>query len=288
MMNEEGMMKPVDSTENPIDMISASIGSTNPVMDYDPAEDEEELTQRLYDSNELAGIFGMSLPRLSQLRIGQTIVKGDRTYVFEPLFQEGVDFTMDGTKVLYTQSAYDKLKERKPYDRIKKKEPKEAKAPKVKAPKVKAPKVKADGEKVERRGRKTIKVTPPELSQKGFILVHEVSEKMNVDRAKFYTIFYKYKNGDIKNEDGTPVQIEQGKDFVVDGGRIAIHQDLVERMKESLNKPRRKSKVKKTPEFSGKISLICGDRILKITKEESQKIIEILSQKSKDKLSESI
>lgn len=137
MMNEEGMTEPVDSTENPIDMISASIGSTNPVMDYDPAEDEEEITQRLYDSNELAGIFGISLPRLSQLRIGQTIVKGDKTYVFEPLFQEGVDFTMDGTKVLYTQSAYDKLKERKPYDRIKRKNLKKLKLQRLKLQRLK-------------------------------------------------------------------------------------------------------------------------------------------------------
>jgi len=283
MMNEEGM-QPIAPTENPNDGIFLSIGSTNPVMDYDPAEDEEELSQRLYDSNEISGIFGVSLPRLSQLRTGQTMVKGDKTYVFEPIFEEGVDYIVDGVKVLYTQSAYDKLKERRPYERVKKKDS-QAKSPKSKTPKVKAPKVESE-EKIERRGRKTIMVTPPELSQKGFILVHEVSEKMNIKRNKLYTIFYKYKNGSILNEDGTPVQIEQGKDFIVDGGRIAIHQDLVEKMKQSLGK--KTSKTKKTETFSGKISIICGDRILKISKEESQKIIEILSQKSKEKLSESI
>lgn len=267
-MNEhDGMMQPVDSTEH---ATTNSMGFTNPVMDYDPAEYGEEPKRKLYDSNEISAICGISLPRLSQLRTGQTLTRGDKTYVFEPLLEKGSDYIMDGSRVLYTEEACKKLKERA--------ETKKVGRPKKE--KVETPN--DDSPKVETRGRKVMTETPLELSQKGFILVNEVSEKMNIKRAKLYTIFYKYKNGVVLNEDGTPFQIEEGKDFISKGGRIAIHKDLVDKMTQSTQKPKAKKETQ-----SIKISLICGDRILKVSKEESEKILQILSETSKSKLSES-
>ncbi len=262
-MNEnDEMMEPVSSIQPEL---TESMGFTNPIMDYDPAEDGEK---KLYDSNEMSAICGLSLPRLSQLRTGQTITKGDRTYVFEPLFELGVDYIMDGSKAFYTEEALKKLKERK-----------KPKAPKQEAPKAEKPK-KEETEvspKVGKRGRKTLKETPPELSQKGFILVNEVSEKMNIKKEKLYTIFYKYKSGHVLNEDGTIFQIEEGKDFVTERGRIAIHKDLVDRIIQSTPN--------KEPQ-APTLSLIYRDRILKMSKEESEKILEILSETSKAKIAE--
>lgn len=264
-MNEnDEMMQPMSSIQPEL---TESMGFTNPVMDYDPAE---EVEKKLYDSNEMSAICGVSLARLSQLRTGQTITKGDRTYVFEPLFEKDVDYIMDGSKPFYTEEACKKLKERK-----------KSKAPKQEAPKAEKSQKEETGvsPKIERRGRKTLKETPPELSQKGFILVNEASEKMNIKKEKLYTIFYKYKAGQILNEDGSTFQIEEGKDFVTEKGRIAIHKDLVDRIIQSTPK--------KEPQ-GHTLSLIYGDRILKMSKEESEKILQILSETSKAKIAEII
>lgn len=263
-MNEnDEMMQPISSIEPEL---TASMGFTNPIMDYDPTEDVEEVEKKLYDSNEISAICGVSVARLSQLRTGQTITKGDKTYVFEPLFELGVDYVMDGSRAFYTEEAFKKLKARK-----------KTKTPKAEKPHTKETEVST---KSEKRGRKTIKETPPELSQKGFVLFNEVSEKMNIKKEKLYTIFYKYKNGEGINEDGSHFQIEEGKDFITEGGRIAIHKDLVDKIIDSTKKI--KSRKEKQPE----ISLIYGDRILKLSKEESDKIIEILSESSKLKIAE--
>lgn len=256
-MNEnDEMMQPISSIETES---TQSMGFTNPVMDYDPTE---EVEKKLYDSNEISAIFGISQARLSQLKQGQRIPKGDKTYVIEPLFEKDVDYIVEGSKILYTEEACKKLRARK--------------VPKADKPKKEIPQ---DSSKVEKRGRRTLKETPPELLEKGFILVNEASEKMNIKKEKLYTIFYKYKSGNVLNEDGSTFQIEEGKDFVVERGRIAIHKDLVDRIVQSAPKKETQAPA---------LSLICGDRILKMSKEESEKILQILSETSKAKITELI
>lgn len=256
------MIQPVDSTEHET---TNSMGFTNPVMEYNPAEYEEEIEKPLYDSNEISAICGVSLSRLSQLRIGQTLTRGDKTYVFEPILEKEFDYIIDGSKVLYTEEACKKLKARS-----------ESKREKIETSPV-------DSHKVEKRGRKVMIETPSELLERGFVLVNEISEKMNIKKAKLYTIFYKYKAGQILNEDGSTFQVKEGTDYINKNGRIAIHKDLVDKMTQSTQKQKA---YKETQSIM--ISLICGDRIFKISKEESENILQILSETSKAKIKEII
>ena len=334
MFNDENMMNPLfpsdfssfEEEERGVKSSSVEEMMVIPTEEYKP--------RNLYRTEELAEMYGISTVTISQYKNGINIERGDKKYVYEPIFIEGEDYIYEGGRYLYTESACQKIKTILSSKQMKKRmgekaenstpvqveetpkqmelEPSfeqtqiEAKVEESSEPKKRGRKPKQKEEtpieaKVEensepkKRGRKALKETPQELVERGFILFKELCEKTGINYPKFYTEFKKFKNGEINGADGNPIQIEEGRDFISDGKRIALHQDLVAEILNKIQNGTRKPRTTKPREVkseevslgikSEEISLIYGSRIFKVTQEEAQRIIDVLSETSKQKMS---
>jgi hypothetical protein len=278
MFNEQNEMSPLFSS----DIISNEKLEQNagiiPEGMMIPSTEEEIKSKQLYRATDLKEMYGVSPVTLSQYKDGQTVTRGDKRYVYPPIFENGVDYILDGGKIFYTESARQKVKASLgSKKRGRKPNPQKETNPAI---------AKGVSSEPKQRGRKALKETPQELVDNGFTLFNEICEKFNIKYQKLYTLFSKFKKGEINGVDGNPVKIEEGVHFVSDGIRIALHESLISQILSHIQNSTRKPRTSKTRMInSEEISLIYGSRIFKVTQEEAQKIIDALSETSKKKMS---
>lgn len=279
MLNDENMMSPLfpsDILSNEEMERGAKSISPEEMMILPP--EEEGIAKRLYRAKDLKEIYGVSSVTISQYKDGQTIVRGDKTYVYEPLFVEGEDYILKEGKAFYTESACQKIK-----DSIGGKKRGRKRNSQQMTDEVSDQSSSEVSSKPKERSA-TAEI-PKELVENGFISLNEICDKFGVHYVKLYNEFNKFKKGGAKGPDGNRIQITEGKDFVHHGKRVVLHETLVSEIMNGIQHSTRKPKTTKSHAIvSDEISLIYGSRIFKVTQEEAQRIIDVLSETSKKQM----
>jgi hypothetical protein len=190
---------------------------------------------KTYNSNELTEMFKVSPPRLLQFRKGQQV----KDYFYDPILEEGKDWYWNGSEVVYTESAVQKLKDR----RVNKK-----------------------------RNKHAIKqVVLESIKKVGEYTIQDVAMEVGLTVQKVYTLRdnstnkpiaftnYLIENTDWKYVGGSVIILESGKAKATEYAQF-----LEDR--------------KKVPK-SKRITVLIGTKVFNLTGKEARSIIEIIKRK---------
>jgi hypothetical protein len=167
-----------------------------------------------YTTQEVCEISGLTQPRLSQLRRGQTISSSsnNKKYFIEPLLKESVDwFWSGGRKTMFTPLGLKKILERVRYNRRSKNGSNSSNV---------------DGSIIDvRMGNLPVDDTP--FNPSTMISAKDAAEQLGVSVQKLYSM------RDMSTKSKNPQRPEaiKGIDWFFSGGGVYFTKDIVEKIK---------------------------------------------------------
>lgn len=205
-----------------------------------------------YTTKEICANFGITAPRLLQMRKGQTVklkkkVNGklvSKDYTFPPILIENKDWSWDGSEVLFYQSAFNKLAERNHFRRQYKKH----------------------------RETFTNQIKPVKKSHEGLIRAQDLANKLEIKVQRIYSM------RDISKK-SSAIKLQVKKDWVYSEGKVMIMPEAASIIENYIKEERNPSKPS-IPK-SGKITVIFGDKAITVSGETANNVLKVIEKSKK-------